>query len=168
MGLDIRSGTWSKELFERAGIDINKMSIVVKSGAVAGRVKAELCRELGLSDTVIVNGCHDQVASAAGAGAFETGIAVDGTGTVECITPVFEKIPEHEQIYEDNYAIVPYIEDGKYVCYAFSFTGGAAVKWFRDNFAPDKSYKELDKAIDDEPGDILVLPHLRRCHSVYG
>lgn len=167
MGLDIRNGTWSKELFERAGIDINKMSVVVKSGTAAGRVKEELCRELGLSDTIIVNGCHDQVASAAGAGVFETGMAVDGTGTVECITPIFDTIPKNEQLYEDNYAVVPYIEDGKYVCYAFSFTGGAAVKWFRDNFAPDKSYQELDKAVDDEPGNILVLPHFAGAATPY-
>lgn len=167
MGLDIRSGEWSREIFESAGIDLNKMSVVVKSGTTAGKVKPELCRELGLSDTVIVNGCHDQVASAAGAGAFETGIAVDGTGTVECITPVFDKIPKNEQIYEDNYAVVPYIEDGKYVCYAFSFTGGAAVKWFRNNFAPDKSYKELDKAVDDEPGSVLVMPHFAGAATPY-
>ena len=167
MGLDIRKGEWSKEIFETAGIDVNKMSAVVKSGTAAGNVKAELEKELGLCGTVIVNGCHDQVASAAGSGAFCDGMAVDGTGTVECITPIFDKIPENNEIYEDNYAVVPYIEDGKYVCYAFSFTGGAAIKWFRDNFAEDMSYKELDSTVDDEPGGILVMPHFAGAATPY-
>lgn len=167
MGLDIRKGEWSRDLFETAGIDVQKMSKVVKSGTAAGTVKAELAEELGLCGTIIVNGCHDQVASAAGAGAFCDGMAVDGTGTVECITPIFDKIPENKEIYEDNYAIVPYIEDGKYVCYAFSFTGGASIKWFRDTFAENMSYKELDETVDGEPGRILVMPHFAGAATPY-
>lgn len=167
MGLDIRKCDWSREIFDAAGIDIDKMSAVVKSGSIAGKVRPELASELGLSDTIIVSGCHDQVASAAGSGVFDNGLAVDGTGTVECITPIFGSIPDSRELYEDNYAVVPYVEDGKYVCYAFSFTGGAALKWFRDNFAPDKSYKELDKAVDSEPGNILIMPHFAGAATPY-
>lgn len=167
MGLDIKSGEWSKEIFADADIDIEKMSVVVKSGTVAGKVKADISKELGLCDTVVVNGCHDQVASATGSGVFEIGAAVDGTGTVECITPIFDKIPENTELYEDNYAVVPYVEDGKYVCYAFSFTGGAAIKWFRDNFASDETYCELDAHVDGEPGDILVMPHFAGAATPY-
>lgn len=167
MGLDIRKCQWSEEIFNMAGINVNKMSNVVKSGTTVGKVKACLAKELGLCDTLIVSGCHDQVASAAGSGAFDAGMAVDGTGTVECITPIFDKIPENMEIYKENYAVVPYIEEGKYVCYAFSFTGGAAVKWFRDNFAADKTYRELDAEIDNEPGNILVMPHFAGAATPY-
>lgn len=167
MGLDMRKGEWSEELFDFAGIDIKKMSRVVKSGTIAGKVRDGVAKELGLDGTVIVSACHDQVASATGAGAFESGAAVDGTGTVECVTPVFDKIPESPELYEDRYAVVPYIEDGQYVCYALSFTGGAAVKWFRDNFAPDISYKELDSKIDNEPGGVLLLPHFSGAANPY-
>ncbi len=167
MGLDIRKCEWSKEIFKTADIDPEKMSKVVKSGTIAGNVKAELAKELGLCDTIIVNGCHDQVASATGSGAFESGMAVDGTGTVECITPIFDKIPQSKELYEDNYAVVPYIEYGKYVCYAFSFTGGASIKWFKDNFAPNMSYKELDESVSDEPSNILVMPHFAGAATPY-
>lgn len=167
MGLDIRRCEWSGELFRFAGIDTDKMSKVVKSGTSAGKIKPKLEAELGLCGTCIVNGCHDQAAAAAGSGVFDTGTAVDGTGTVECVTPVFDKIPENKQIYDEGYSVVPYIEDGKYVCYALSFTGGAAVKWFRDNLAKDKSYKELDAEIDDEPGSILVMPHFSGAANPY-
>lgn len=167
MGLDIRRLEWSKKLFEQAEIDMSKMSKAVPSGTVAGKIRKELEPELGLDGTVIVNGCHDQVASAIGAGALEAGCAVDGCGTVECCTPVFDKIPEDKNIYENSYSVVPYAEKGKYVCYALSYTGGAAIKWFRDNFAADKSYKELDDEIDLLPGKILVMPHFAGAANPY-
>ncbi len=159
MALDIRNCEWSDELFDFAGIDKSKMSKVVPSGSIAGKIKENLLDELGLSKTIIVNGCHDQVAAALGSGIIKSGLAVDGTGTVECVTPMFDKIPENADIYEKNYPIVPYVFEGKYVCYALSYTGGAAIKWFKDNFAPQLSYKELDSMIDNTPGNIMVMPH---------
>ncbi len=167
MGLDIRACDWSRELFEFAGVDIDKMSKGVTSGTIAGEVKKELSDELGLSKTIIVNSCHDQVASATGSGAFDVGMAVDGTGTVECVTPIFDKIPENKEIYEDCYSVVPYIEKGKYVCYALSFTGGAAIKWFRDTLSCKESYDDLNAQIDNEPGDILVMPHFAGAANPY-
>ena len=167
MGLDIKNLVWSKELFEFAGIDTNKMSELVPTGTVAGNVKDELLSELGLTHTVIVSGCHDQIATTVGSGVFEPGDAVDGTGTVECVIPVFDTIPENKEIYDDCYSVVPYIEKGKYVCYALSFTGGAAIKWFRDNFAKDLSYAQLDSMIDNTPGDILLLPHFAGAANPY-
>ena len=92
-------------------------------------------RDLRYQVTIkIVNGAHDQVASAVGAGVFSVGNAVDGTGTVECVTPVFDKIPTDEKLYDEGYSVVPYVFDNTYVCYALSFTGGATLKWFRDNY----------------------------------
>ncbi|MCR4719982.1 MAG: carbohydrate kinase [Firmicutes bacterium] len=167
MGLDIKTLDWSRELFDFAGVDISKMSKVVKSGNIAGKIKPDMAKELGLLDTVIVNGCHDQVASAVGAGAFSSGEAVDGMGTVECVTPVFDTIPKNKELYDNSYCVVPYVEEGKYVCYAFSFTGGAAAKWYRDNFAKDISYKELDSKVDDKVGEILCLPHFAGAATPY-
>lgn len=167
MGLDIRTCTWSRELFEFAGIDMDKMSNPVPAGTPAGRVRTSLAYELGLKSTIIVNGCHDQVASATGAGVLDAGMAVDGTGTVECITPVFDTIPTQKELYNDCYSVVLYIEKGKYVCYALSFTGGAAIKWFRDNLSGGLSYEQLGDLIDNTPGDILVLPHFAGAANPY-
>lgn len=168
MALDIRNKCWSDEILFAAGIDKSLLSTPVKAFNVAGTLKKELKNELGIeNDIQIVNGAHDQVASAVGAGVFEAGHAVDGTGTVECITPVFDKIPENAQLYDKNYCVVPYVFDGTYVCYAFSFTGGAAVKWFRDNLSAEKSYKALDDAVKAEPTGLLVLPHFAGAATPY-
>ena len=95
------------------------------------------------------------------------GEAVDGMGTVECVTPVFDLIPKDKELYDNSYSVVPYVEDGKYVCYAFSFTGGAAAKWYRDNFTKDISYSELDSNVDDKVGEILCLPHFAGAATPY-
>lgn len=178
LGFDIRNKCWSEVIFAVAGIDVSLMSQPVKTGTCAGRIKSEIANELGASENMlIVSGCHDQVAAAVGAGVFSVGDAVDGTGTVECFTPVFDAIPENSQLYNQGYSVVPYVFDNTYVCYALSFTGGAVLKWFRDNFARyekmiaeengENAYANLDKMIPTQPTDILVLPHFAGAANPY-
>lgn len=168
MALDIRNKCWSKDVLEAAGIDMKLLSTPVSTGSLAGDMKPDIAQKLGVKNTVrIVNGAHDQVAAAVGSGVFDVGEAVDGTGTVECVTPVFDKIPENEQLYNEGYSVVPYVFDGTYVCYALSFTGGAVIKWFRDNLAAGKSYAELDASVGNEPTGLLVLPHFAGAANPY-
>ncbi len=170
---DIRNKCWSREIFDAAGIDVSLMSAPVPTGTLAGGIKAEIAAKLGIKgDVKLVTVSHDQVSAAVGAGILSPGMAVDGTGTVECITPMFDSIPENKQVYGDNYAVVPYVFDGTYVCYAFSFTGGATLKWFRDSFAAkyegcENIYAELDKAIPEDPTGLLVLPHFAGAATPY-
>lgn len=178
LGLDIRKKCWSKEIFDASGVDSSLLSKPVPTGTLAGKVKKEIAERLSIPENLmIVNGCHDQVAAAVGAGIFEVGTAVDGTGTVECVTPVFDKIPESKGIYDEGYSVVPYVFDGTYVCYALSFTGGATLKWFRDNFAKyenriakekgENVYANLDSLTNDAPTDILVMPHFSGAANPY-
>ena len=105
MAFDINKLEWSKEILQHADIPENILSKVVPTGTSAGRIKKNIAMELGISeDVIVVTGCHDQVAAAIGCGVSKAGMAVDGTGTVECITPLFEGIPESGSIYEDNYS----------------------------------------------------------------
>ena len=164
MGFDIKNKCWSSEIFDKAGIDVSKMAKPVRSGTAAGKIRT---LGKGLCDTVVVTACHDQLAALLGAGVTDTYTAVDGTGTVECITPILEEIPNDGEFYAMGYTVLPHVSDGKYVCYAFSFTGGAAVKWFKDTFAPDESYKELDSKAGENPTGILVMPHFAGAATPY-
>lgn len=170
MAFDVRRLEWSTEMLTIAGIDASLLSKPVPSGTAAGTVTVECSARLALgAGTIIVSCCHDQVAAAVGAGIFCAGMAIDGTGTVECITPFLDGIPQSPLLREGNYAVVPYVIDGKYVCYAFSFTGGVLLKWYRDNFAKYETenakdtgvsvYKILTDLVWPEPTGILVLPH---------
>jgi xylulokinase len=178
MGFDISRLQWSEEIFRAAGIDRRLFSEPVISGTCAGRVKPELARELGLKeDILIVPVGQDQVAAAIGSGVFETDTAVDGAGTVECITPVYEGIPQNAVMGEGGYAIVPYILPGKYVTYAFSYTGGALISWYIDQMAKAEKeqakaagktvYEILEQEMKDEPTGILVLPHFAGAATPY-
>lgn len=168
MAFDIRNKCWSDEILAAAGIDKTLFSRPVRAGFVAGELKNEVAARLGVQKPVkIVNGAHDQVAAAVGAGIFKVGQAVDGTGTVECVTPMFDHVPEHPTLYEEGYSVVPYVFDDTYVCYALSFTGGAVIKWFRDQLSTEKSYAALDGSVKEDPTGILVLPHFAGAANPY-
>lgn len=185
MAFDIASLTWSKEIFDLAGIDAGLMSEPVPIGASAGPVRPEVAKKTGLSEkTQVVSISHDQVAAAVGAGVFDSVTAVEGAGTVECITPVYDSLPPSDVMYDGYFSVVPYVIPGKYVCYAFSYTGGALIQWCVDTLA--KKEKELAKergisvheylenaylreheGQEEGPTGLLVLPHFAGAATPY-
>lgn len=171
MAYDIRSRCFSTTVLDAAGVDPALFSRPARTGTPIARVRPEIARMLSLStEPLVVTGCHDQIAAAVGAGALAAGEAVDGSGTVECITPIFDGIPTDEKYYGGGYSAVPFVTEGKYTCYAFSFTGGAALKWYRDRFAPAlgaDAYRILDEGVSDDPTGILVLPHFAGAATPY-
>lgn len=169
MAFDIHHLTWSAELLDLLGIPPSMLSQPVPTGTAAGTVRPDLAAQLGLDPhTLVVNGCHDQVAAAVGSGIFGEHCAVDGAGTVECITPMFTHCL-HARLFEGGYSIIPYVIPGSYVCYAFTPTGGALVNWVLDNLSGDAHrlaqqqgtdvYTCLNAACPDQPTGLLVLPH---------
>ena len=174
---DIEKKEWISEVFSAAGVDSNLMSTPVPAGTVAGKLRPEIRESLGIDyDITIVNGAHDQVAAMIGSGVFSSDQAMDGTGTVECIPVILEKKPLDLDFYGGGYSVVPYL-DGKFAVYALSFTGGATLKWFRDNFSElevaecagsgRNVYAELDSRVKDGPSGILVLPHFAGAATPY-
>ncbi len=174
MAFDIRSLCWSEEILAAAGIDAALLSAPVPTGASAGCVRPALAAELGLNpETVIVSVSHDQVAAAVGSGVFDETSTVDGAGTVECMTPVFTQY-DAEKMAEGGYCIVPFVTPGRYVTYAFSYTGGALVKWFIDQLgghavhaAEGSVYDHLEGTADGVPTGLLVLPHFSGAATPY-
>ncbi len=183
MGFDIHTLTWSEEIFEAAGIDPSLFSTPVPTGTVAGTITESISELTGLSaDTVIVSISHDQVSAAVGSGVFSSEVAVDGAGTVECVTPVYDEVPPMDVMYDGNYAVVPYVIPGKYVCYAYETTGGALMQWCTETIAKKEkelaaelgisvnSYLEnqfVDSHDADTPGNLLVLPHFAGAATPY-
>ena len=177
MAFDIRTLDWSGEIFACAGIDRALMSGTVPPGTGAGRLLPEIAERTGMpSQPQIVSISHDQVAAAVGAGVFDSETAVDGAGTVECITPVYDSLPDLTLMSEGNFAVVAYVLPGKYVCYAFSYTGGALIQWCVDTLA--KKEKELAaqrgltvneflEGDSEEPTGLLVLPHFAGAATPY-
>lgn len=184
MAFDVKSCGWSAVMLDAAGIDEALLSTPVPSGSCVGTLRAEAASKVGLSSKVeVVLAGHDQVAAAIGAGAFTPSVAVDGAGTVECITPVFDGRPNPAVMYDGYYCLVPYLEQDRYVTYAFSYTGGALVQWCADTLS--KLEKELSrqtqqninvflekKYLDKHEGKVpatglLVLPHFAGAATPY-
>ena len=169
MAFDIHTLAWSAEIFQAAGIDPALMSRPVPTGTVAGAIRPEAIGQTGLApDCVIVSVSHDQVAAAVGAGAFDGSIAVDGAGTVECLTPIYDSIPEIPVMAKGYFSVVPHAVPGKYVAYAFSYTGGALIQWAMETFGKGETNESMEQAYGkDEPTGLLVLPHFAGAATPY-
>lgn len=179
MAFDIGKLTWSEEILTAAGIDISLLSKPVPTGTVAGCVTKAAAEKTGLNpDCQIVTVSHDQVAAAVGAGAFDGETAVDGAGTVECLTPIYDSLPDISVMSKGYFSVVPYVIPGKYVAYAFSYTGGALIQWCVNTFAKAEQEKAKEQGVSvntyleqqynkQEPTGLLVLPHFAGAATPY-
>ncbi len=179
MAFDIGKLTWSEEILNAAGIDISLLSKPVPTSTVAGCVTKAAAEKTRLNpDCQIVTVSHDQVAAAVGAGAFDGETAVDGAGTVECLTPIYDSLPDIAVMSKGYFSVVPYVIPGKYVAYAFSYTGGALIQWCVNTFAKVEAEEAKRQGISvntlleqryekQEPTGLLVLPHFAGAATPY-
>ena len=182
MAFDIMKLDFSEEVLQAAGVDRALFSQAVPTGTAAGPVLPEAAERTGLGrETVVVAVSHDQVAACVGAGAFDGSVAVDGAGTVECLTPVFDSLPDIDTMSRGYFSVVPYVIPGKYVAYAFSYTGGALMQWCTDTLAKEEKNlakeagcsvneyleKQYGAKYGEEPGQLLVLPHFAGAATPY-
>ncbi|MCL5019618.1 MAG: FGGY family carbohydrate kinase [Patescibacteria group bacterium] len=178
MLFDVNKEMWSDELINAAGISKAKLPRVVPPGTDVGTISGTIADELGLPRNVrCVTGSHDQCCTALGAGVVKSGQAAYGIGTFICITPVFSGIPDKEILYRNHLNFEHHVIPGKYVLFLSNMTGGAVLKWFRDEFAVLEKkiaqesqtdvYAELVRHISDLPSNIYVLPYFSPTGSPY-
>ena len=169
---DVEAGCWSKELLSQTGIHPDALPEVLPTGAKVGRLLPEVAERLGIDrDVQVVMGSHDQIVNALGAGVHRLGEAVDSSGTCECVTPLYGKIPQDLNFQENNFACVPYLKSGGYVTYAYNISAGSVVRWYRDALAGALGYEAREKGVSTydimnarcpkEPTSLMVLPFLQ-------
>lgn len=164
MLFDLHTNDWSDEILKAAGFDRKMLSKPAPLGTIAGVVKESLKKELGIkNDIKIIPAGHDQVAVAVGAGVNSVDTAVDGCGTVECVTPLYSNLDHIDEMVKYHYGIAPFFD--KYTTYAYSYCSCSLVNWFRSNFLVGIEHNKavefviLEKDFTDKPTGILVLPH---------
>lgn len=169
---DVEKREWSRELLEASGVALDQLPDVCPTGTAVGFLRPEIAQALGLPENVrVVIGSHDQIVNALACGVCEHGDGVDVSGTCECIEPLFADIPGDFGFTKENFACVPYVDDVGYVTYAYNISGGAVVRWYRDQLARHLSaqakaervsvYDLLNRACPKEPTDVIVLPFLQ-------
>ena len=157
---DIEKKRFSEEILKVFGIDEGLFSRPMLAGSAVARLKPEW----GI-DATLVLGSHDQVCAALGAGALSPGDAVDGMGTVECITTLFDKRPTELKMGKEGYPAVPYPIDGLYCTYILNYSCGSLVNWLRKGIMhgyrgeADSFFDYIEGKMTDGPSGILTLPY---------
>ncbi|RCX19980.1 xylulokinase [Anaerobacterium chartisolvens] len=164
MAYSISKGDWDREILRLCGIDINKLPEVRFLGSTVGPVLPDAAREAGLSEkTTVILGAQDQKCAAVGAGINE-GICTVSLGTATAITSMRNKPML------DRHMRIPCftLDEGRWVLEAVLTTSGVGLKWLKNTFFSDKSYREIDEAVESVPpgsGRVFFLPHMEGASS---
>ena len=147
---DINKNCWWQDMLEFIGIDESMLPNVKNSAEKVGDYN-------GIS---VVTGALDQIAGTIGVGVTDDSLISEMTGTIMAVCVTTDKMPP----YNPN-SIIPchlHAIGGKYCMILWSATAGMALKWFREQFASELSFKELDDmAKNIAPGcdGLTMLPY---------
>lgn len=169
---------WDDVMMEAAGLSPDMFPKPVRAGIPIAEVNAKAADETGLKKgTILVLGGQDQIGAVIGGGALKAGQAVNSLGSVDCITPVFDRPLINDAMAEGSYSCVPHAVPDHYVTFVFNFSGGSMLKWYRDKFgqmavkqgaAEGRSpYTIMEESAPDEPTGLLMLPHLQGASTPY-
>jgi xylulokinase len=169
---------WEEEILSAIGLEASRLARTVPSGTVVDTIPASAADALGLpNDVLVVAGGHDQPCGALGAGVVRPGLAMYATGTVECITPAFDRPIFAEGLFRSNLCTYDHALQGMYTTVLFSLTGGNLLRWFRDEWGAAECQEArrtgadpFDLLIDrmaSEPTGLVVLPYFTPSGTPY-
>jgi xylulokinase len=169
---------WDEQILSAIGLDASQLARPLPSGSVVGTISGKIASQLGFKNEVlVVAGGHDQSCGALGAGIVSKGMAMYATGTVECITPAFEKPVFGDSLFKNNYCTYDFSIPGMYSTVAYSLTGGNILKWYRDEFAFEEKerakrdgrnvYEVILETLPPNPSKLLVLPYFTPTGTPY-
>jgi xylulokinase len=167
---DVYRREWSRAVLDSHGFGPELFARAAPAATVAGEIDPAVAEELRLPRGLkLLTGGHDQACGALGVAVLRAGLAVDSTGTVECITPTFSRPLAPEVVMQYNLCNSPHVVDGLFVTFAWNVTGGSLLKWYRDKIATYESralaeqgrdfYAERLVDLPVGPSGLLALPH---------
>ncbi|MCC3144582.1 hypothetical protein LJ207_04490 [Halanaerobium sp. Z-7514] len=162
IGFDIRNKRWDPEMFNKLGLDIEKMPMLVECEQVIGHTQPEIEEATGLEPGIpVVAGAGDAMASMMAAGISEVGENVVALGT----SAVWGFLGESDE-FAKNMLVTPAVgyKDMYLTSAAPAFTGGV-FKWMRDEImkdVEDGAYDTMnEEAAKINPGadGLITLPY---------
>lgn len=159
---DIEKLQFSGGLCKELGIDTSLFSAPMRAGTIVGEINHD---GLGLKGCKLVLGSHDQICTTLGAGVIQAGQAVDGMGTVECITAVFKEKCNDIKAGEQGFPVVPFAVEGLYCSYICNYASGSIVNWFKNDILhkykgeEESVFSYLEKGMTDNPSGLYTLPY---------
>lgn len=177
MAFDVVKKAWSEEMLGGA-FSADLFAEPIRSGEVVGELSGQVAADLGLPNgCLVVAGGHDQPMNALGAGIIKEGLAVDGMGTVECITVAFEQPVLNEDMRQHNYCCYPHVALDLYCSIAFNYSSGSVLRWYRDNFgcaakqqaeaSGQDVYDLILSGLPDAPTKLFTIPYFAGSGTPY-
>ncbi len=151
--VDLDSGHWSREIFERAGLDIEAAPRIVPSGTLLGKLQGPLTRLAAFADTALIApACHDTASAIAGIGAAGDDWAYISSGTWSLVGTVTDRPVDGPSVLEDTFSNFGGI--GGSTCFHKNVNGMWLLKqcqnaWAELGYTP--SISELLHAAEQEP-----------------
>jgi len=158
---DSANKAWSGELLDAFGIAPSKMPRIVSPFEIVGRTTQAFANLSGLVPGIpVAAGCGDTAASTFGAGMFSEGMLLDIAGTASVMLSVVDRfVPDPDF---RTLTLMRSPVDGLYLPLSYLSGGGMCVRWFRDQFAGGRGYRELEAEAEQiPPGSegVIFVPH---------
>ena len=156
---DIAGRRWSEEIAGAFDIDLGRLPDIRQSGSSAGTLKPDAAKLMELPENLpVALGGQDQKVAAYFAlrGKKAATLCLGTAGAMEFIVPkpVFDR--------KMRLPLFPFTQEGKWTLESVISTAGASLKWYRNTFFSERSYKSLDEdAKKSTPGSggVYFYPH---------
>ncbi|MCB0189159.1 MAG: hypothetical protein KDE31_33045, partial [Caldilineaceae bacterium] len=163
--MDLQQRRWATDLLTQVGVDPALLPPLLPGGTRLGPIRRDVAHTTGLPPTTqVAVGGHDHVCGALALGVTKPGDVLNSIGTAEAIF-----IPVTEPILDPQYGQEGYTQGvhlaGNYYIFGGLYTSGAAIDWFRRNFAAGADHATLIAEATQIPAGshgAFFLPHLRQ------
>jgi xylulokinase len=156
--------SWNEEIARAFGLSIDQLPELMPAHHSAGRVRASLAAELGLSqEPHVLIGGNDAVLAAYSVGIKEPGDVINVNGTCEiCLVCLPRCLPS------PDYNIRAHVLPDRWLTLHVMNAGGKALEWFKNLFCNDLTdeafYNDfLSDAVEDwleRDSDVTYVPYL--------
>lgn len=158
--LDVRKRDWSPEMLSALSIPREWLPKVYESPEVTGTITSEAAALTGLAaGTPVVGGGGDQAAGAVGCGIVQSGAVSLSLGTSGV---VFAHLDE-ARFAPDAIQTFCHAIPGKWHVMGCVISAAGSFEWYKDTFAPEKSYDEITAGAASAPAGcegLIFLPYL--------
>jgi xylulokinase len=155
---DLEREDWDDELLALANVSRLKLPPVYSPSEVIGKLSMQAAHDTGLMEgTPVVAGSADHIASAFSVGLKQNGDLLVKLGGAGDILYCLDHLEIDPRLFID-YHVIP----GLYLLNGCMASSGSILKWFRNNFAPELDYSQLDREAEAIPAGsdgLVLLPY---------
>lgn len=158
--LDVKNRTWSKEMCDYLGVNVEVLPKLYESYEVTGSVTEAVKKQLGLTgEILVVGGAGDQAAGAVGTGTVKEGIVSVTLGTSGVVFAAHETFAVDEECRLHAFCHA----NGKYHSMGVMLSAANCLKWWVETINVGSDFDELLKEAEEASagsGKLIFLPYL--------